>query len=63
MAHKMDYEPENPYRADSPLSYAVEVRKENSVPDQDVQVQEQFEITPLIVARKQTTVSTTHTTG
>ena len=24
MAHKMDYEPENPYRADSPLSYDVE---------------------------------------
>ena len=24
MAHKMDYEPENPYRLDSPLSYDVE---------------------------------------
>ena len=24
MAHKMDYERENPYRADSPLSYNVE---------------------------------------
>ena len=24
MAHKMDYEPENQYRADSPLSYDVE---------------------------------------
>ena len=24
MAHKMDYEPETPYRADSPLSYDVE---------------------------------------
>ena len=24
MAHKIDYEPENPYRADSPLSYDVE---------------------------------------
>ena len=61
MAHKMDYEPENPYRADSPLSYDVEDGE--LVPDQDVPVQEQFVIMPLTVARKQRIVSTTRTTG
>ena len=30
MAHKMDYEPENPYQADSPLSYDVEERELSS---------------------------------
>ena len=61
MAHKMDYEPENPDRADSPLSYNVEEGELSSGAGRSSQ--EQFDITPLIVARKQTTVSTTHTTG
>ena len=61
MANKMDYEPETPTEQIRPS--AMKLRKGSSVQDPDVRVQEQYAITPLIAARRQTIVLITHRTG